>query len=142
MDTSNAITNRRTVHYLLCWLPRRMKRLVLVASFAAITGRLKENDARTLSKLNELLHLTSRESRAIDLPVYASKVIWEHGEQLQKTINEIQTQRPKECMKFIQTLVSNFPKWIMYTDAADVVHDLLTVVDFQPTQLDALSARY
>ena len=100
---------------LLSTVPERTKRMVFLVSFSARLSPSNELDPETLDKLNKVMALCD-DNRAMGLPNYLSKVIW-NG----KTAYEICNQNvcgvrlDQETMQRITGRVkSSMPGWLQY----------------------------
>ena len=125
-----------TFGLLAAYLPKRMKRLILLAS---ISGRFKEPETfnnETLAKLNRVMEMGKRDS-ALMPAVHLSRAIW-HG----KTSSEIIEDDPSmissdesRITRAAYRIYELSPKWLRYGDTAEMLSDLMKLLRVQPALL-------
>lgn len=142
MELKLKLTSFRTflvegvIHFFGVHLPRRMKRMILLAS---VSGRLKEPSSfnnETLAKLNRVMEMSKRDD-AIMYPVYLSQAIW-YG----KTSREIIEDEPStltgnedRILRAAKRIFDLSPLWLRYGPEDEVMPDLIKLLRIQPSVL-------
>lgn len=124
------------VAYFCEHVPKRMKRLIFLAS---ISGRFKEPDTfnnETLAKLNKVMEMGSRDA-ALMPAVHLSRAIW-HG----KTSREIIDDEPSMITgdetrldHAAKRIIAACPKWLRYGEDTEMLPDLIKLLRVQPAIL-------
>lgn len=112
-------------------LPSRTKRLIVLASLAALLpSRQKSFDDNALRKLNDLMQL-GHEPKALSLPVYLTHAIWrddKRTEIINVVNNQGLTSDPRAAARQVMVLI---PEWLRYDDADGIMDDVERLISLR-----------
>lgn len=129
MTPTTAITTNPLVRFFIAALPRRMKRIVFLASFAALVRKTTEPDKTLISKLNDVLALASTSEAALLLPFYHSPLIWPNRQAMEGELHQLETSCPAtaEAHTCVETIVQGVPGWFCYDCPAVMASEISTL---------------
>ena len=139
VDASNKGTirlvcvERLFARFMAC-APVRIKRLLFVASFAAIVDDIKHSEPAYEQKLNELLQLAHRDG-ALFMPISVSGWIWKDLAPTQEitlskcsmTVKDLRSVSLTEDLDFLEIAkfaISAAPKWLVYDTLENIARDV------------------
>lgn len=114
--------------------PVRIKRLLFVASFAAVLDDVKHSEPAYEQRLNELLQLAHRDG-ALFMPISVSGWIWKdlspHQEitlsKCTMTVKDLRSVVFTDDIDFIEIAkfaISAAPKWLVYDTLENITRDI------------------
>lgn len=114
--------------------PVRIKRLLFVASFAAVLDDVKHSKPEYEQRLNELLQLAHRDG-ALFMPISVSGWIWKDLEPCQEitlskcsmTLKDLRSMSFTEDLDFLEITrfaISAAPKWLVYDTVENITRDI------------------
>lgn len=121
-------------------MPNRTKRLMCLASLSAYMKGSTSLDAETITKLNNVMVLSSEDS-ALKLPVELSKAIWNgpDGKELISTdvfnLDIIRQRAPTTLRAAVNAVVAGIPSWMRYADDAEMIADVTKLLATSPQVL-------
>ena len=116
-------------------MPRRIKRLVFLASFAAVAKQISDTDDDTIRLLNQVLHLAT-DDKALRLPISVKSVIWKNFDSIEDDVRHLLS-RDEDLQQLEQHadhILSCIPAWFVYADRRDMLGDILSLFSITPTQ--------
>lgn len=98
-------------------LPRKVKRLIFIASLIGVLENIKNPKASLLKRINDVFQLTD-DSKVLRLPIYFKSYIWSD---LTKTTdivpvfyNSINNSQTEMFNAFVERIVDSCPMWLRY----------------------------
>ena len=123
-----AINRNLLLSTVVRFLPDRMRRAALLASFAGATHGVKPEDQQTIHKLNQVLHLATYEG-SLRLPIHVSSIIWKDADAVKTDVTALRADcdecDQQACAKH---LVSCIPAWFSYGTPDEMVSDFINLV--------------
>lgn len=101
-------------------LPDRTKRLVLLSSLYARMSGQTSFDSKTISKLNQIMMLSSKDS-ALEFPMQLSRVIWQRDRGT-SVLYPLETQENEE--QLVEQIFDKVPQCLLYSDKQAVSQDI------------------
>jgi hypothetical protein len=130
MTTTYAVTKNFLVRALITILPRRMRRIVYLASLTAIAVDSNVPERALMQKLNVLLDLSSTGDAALKLPIHVSKLIWANKQVFEKDIAVLSCAHANDdhhALQSAERIVAATPAWFEYGHPGDSIKDLMTL---------------
>lgn len=116
---------KRSIHkFLASYLPRKIKRLILLGS---IIGYISEHYSATIDmvSLNKILNL-ARDEKAVELPMHINTLVWSHANKWncdkQMLINKNSILENKSII--IEHFLRNIPNYLVYDSGYKIKKDL------------------
>ena len=112
-------------------LPSRTKRLIVLASLAALLpSRQKTFDDTAMRKLNDLMQL-GHEPKALSLPVHLTHAIWRDDKRTE-IVNVVNNQGlasdPRSAAQRVMALI---PEWLRYDEADGITDDVERLISLR-----------
>jgi hypothetical protein len=128
MSSPNPINNHFLLHAFVKLLPARMKRLMLLASFAAMANDTKESDDQAIRSLNQILQLADSDA-ALRFPIHVSGLIWTNVSGLQPDMGVLKDNAKPgvELQSSATRIVSTIPEWFSYASKEQMIADILNI---------------
>lgn len=128
MNSPKAINTNFFFQLFVKLLPDRIKRLMLLASFAAVAKDTKESDEQAIHSLNQILQLAVNDN-ALKLPIHVSSMIWTNVNSYQKDLDTLKEHQRQQCdlQRCAARIVNGVPDWFLYGSKEEMITDFLGV---------------
>ena len=129
MSNLNAVTKNPFIRALVGALPRRMKRIVFLASLTAIAKQSNVPERALMEKLNEVLRLSTTGDTTLKLPIYISELIWANKQVFRADIDQLTqcTQAPELGHRCAERIAEATPPWLSYAEPAALADDIVAL---------------
>lgn len=137
MDSHIATNTNPMFHFVVSCLPDRVKKLVLLGSFAGVVKRvvLDGTEKDTVTVLNSILNLASKDNpAAIEAPVYMAKFIWRNLSVVEpeiKALLEHACDTDEEYTQYATRIVDSIPDWFRYDAREDMIEDFVSMFQIE-----------
>lgn len=127
MATASALTDNRFIIWGVTKLSLRMKRLIYLASLAAVANGVNQGedlDRELVVKLNTLLQIAESGASSLRLPIQMSSVLWKNRSVIQDELNNLKSTVSACDINSIKTIINMTPAWIRYSDDKTTQEDI------------------
>lgn len=128
MSETSAINPNPLLKMIISRLPGRMKRMVFLASLAAVANDTGIPEKDLIRKLNQVMGLSTTGDSALHLPIAVSSVIWKNKELLKKEIKTLAdcTDADGTAQECAMRIANATPQWMTGADSPqDVAQDVI-----------------
>lgn len=117
----------RTLHVIVRWVPRHMRRVILWATVLTACRKSNSVDDQCIAALNDLLKLCQQRN-AIRLPITLSRALWQD---LAGAVEIIKSnpKTPADSVAYSHSFVKQIPEWLRYSSDSAIERDFNTLVN-------------
>lgn len=129
MQHPSAVTKNPLIRAVITLLPRRMKRIVFLASLTAIAKETTVPDKWLIEKLNRSLSLCSTGDAALKLPIHCSQLIWSNQQVFKEDIQKLSASHEDDtgATESAERIATATPEWFSYDDRSTVIKDIIAL---------------
>lgn len=137
MDSHIATNTNPMFHFIVSCLPDRVKKLVLLGSFAGVVKKvvLDGTERDTATVLNSILNLATKDNpEAIEAPVYMAKFIWKNLSVVEPEIKALLSHAcdtEQEYQQYATKIVDSIPNWFRYDDRDGMIEDFVNMFQME-----------
>lgn len=129
MSTENVITKNPLVKFCIGMLPSNMKRIMYLASLAAIVKETTVPEKALIAKLNDVLKLSTVDENSLKLPIYLSKLIWQSNGVFKVEIDTLKNCEGDDEQAIVSAnrIAESTPPWFIYDSPKIMSRDLIAL---------------
>jgi hypothetical protein len=124
--TIQVLTSNPLLKFCIKSFPQQTKRLVFIASLAAIARDTSIPEESLIKKLDALFLLSLNNSNALKLPISLCNLIWSNKSVFKKDIDILKEQKstPQEMQQSAMRIAYSIPAWFSYSDKNTLMQDI------------------